>query len=101
MDAALFKVIGDLHGAGIRRGDNLLIVAQADIDIALRDISLFQQRLHGFQNTDEVVFHIHRAASPDKFTVIHAVEGRVLPVAQRAVRHRNHVLVREHGHRLQ
>ena len=47
-----------------------------------------------------MVFHIERAAAPNKFAVVHAAKRRVRPILFRALSYRDNVLVPQKRNRL-
>ena len=100
MNASLRQQRRHGFGAAVFAADHFFIAAEAQIDVTLRLEALFQQSLHGFHHADEVVFHIERAAPPDKFAVVMAAERGIGPILFRSGRDRHHVLMRQQRNRL-
>ena len=85
---------------GARGAGGLLVMAEREIDRALRAEAGLGHRLGGLQHRIEVALVVPGAAAPDEAVGYHAVIGRLLPVLLGARRDRHHVLMREQRDRL-
>ena len=75
-----------------------LVVPQAEQDRPLRPVALREQDFGGFEDSDELVLDVQRAAAPDEFAGDLALERRVGPTGRVCG---YHVLVRHQHDRLE
>ena len=77
-----FEQLDNILCTRINRGNYLLIVTEAEVNVSFRLKAFRHKGFDRLHNTDEVVFHIHSASAPDKLTVIFTAERRISPVVK-------------------
>ena len=100
VNPSVFERSDNFLRAGVIGADNLLIMAEAEINIALGHKSLLHKGFDGFKDADHMVFHINGASAPDIFTVVMSAERVIFPVILGTGGDRHNILMREQSHRL-